>query len=131
MDVRGTAPVFIPPSYNPQIPITQQSSTINTNMNTYGLQKTPIPVGNHVSLPPPTVVQGKRFGLKIKIAFLITVLFILLQLHPVVGFIDRLYGFVFMRSYELGNEYGCITMKGLVFSAILYFVLVLFILRKI
>lgn len=114
MDVRGTAPVFIPPAYNPQIPNTPLQPNV--------------PKTTMISSTPSA--QERRVGQKIKVAFIITILFILLQLHPVIGFIDRIYGFMFMRTYELGNEYGCITMKGLVFSAILYFIVTLVILRK-
>jgi len=95
MDVRGKAPVYIPPAY-PMAPLPE----LNT----------------------PT---ERRTGLKVRIAFMLTLFFVILQLHPVLNTINNLLGSLFMRPYDLSNEYGCATTKGTVFMALLFFILAL------
>jgi hypothetical protein len=114
MDVRGTAPVYIPPAY----PMNMQETT----------QKPP-PL-SAFSKSPSVSVHERRVGQKIKIAFVLTLFFIGLQLHPVMAFLDRTYGMVFMSPFELANEYGCPTMKGILFVSILFFILVLLWIRS-
>ncbi len=94
MDVRGTAPVYIPPILPPK----------------------PISVS-------PTTQMEKRVGLKIRIAFMLTLFFVVLQLHPVYRFLDAAYNMIFQKPFELANEYGCSTAKGTVFTAIVFFIL--------
>lgn len=96
MDVRGKAPVYIPPTY----PVS--------------------PVG----VPVPTFPE-KRTGLKVRIAFMLTVFFVVLQLHPVMNAVNTVVSSLLMRDSELANEYGCASVKGLVLTAVVFFVLVL------
>lgn len=115
MDVRGTAPVYIPPAY----PINMQENPNN-----------PLPPISGFTKSASVTPQEKRIGKKIKIAFVLTLFFVLLQLHPVLAFFDRLYGMVFMSPFELANEYGCPTLKGILFASILYFIVVLIWIRS-
>lgn len=106
MDVRGKAPVYLPPVY-PVAPV----------------------------LPPAALMPGtlqareRRTGTKVRIAFMLTLFFVVLQLHPVMNALNAIYGTLTMRSSDLANEYGCASGKGIVFTSILFFVLALFWMR--
>jgi hypothetical protein len=100
MDVRGKAPVYIPPAY---------------------------PVA--AAVLPTTLPKERRIGLKVRIAFMLTLFFVVLQLHPVMNTLNTLYATLFMRPDELANEYGCSTGKGTAFMAVVFFVLALIWLR--
>lgn len=108
MDVRGTAPVYIPPAY----PIPQQNAN-----GLYGP-------------PPPVTTKERQTGKKIKIAVVLTVFFVVLQMHYVLMFFDRAYSMIVSSPYELANEYGCVTSKGILFVAILFFIIALLWLRE-
>lgn len=126
MDVRGTAPVYIPPAYPPASPADKLSIS-SMGVGTPGLT---VPLLPHSSMSgQPQTPKERRIGKKIRIAFILTGLFVVLQLHPVIAFLDKAYGMIVMRPFELANEFGCITMKGIVFMAIIYFILVLIWLR--
>ena len=117
MDVRGTAPVYIPPAY----PVNMQEP----------VQKPPpLSAFTKSAQVSPVSPHEKRVGQKIKIAFVLTVFFIVLQLHPVLAFLDRAYGMIFMSPFELANEYGCPTLKGILFVSIIFFIIVLLWIRK-
>jgi hypothetical protein len=103
MDVRGQAPVYIPPAYPIAPPAPLQASASAT--------------------------QERRTGLKIRTAFFLTLFFVVLQLHPVMNFINTAYATLLMRPYDLANEYGCASVKGTVFTAAVFFVLALIWLR--
>jgi hypothetical protein len=65
----------------------------------------------------------KRIGLKIRIAFMLTLFFVVLQLHPVYRFMDSAFGMMFQRPFELANEFGCATAKGTIWMAVVFFLL--------
>ena len=104
MDVRGKAPVYIPPTY-PVAPPTSVAGSISN-----------------------TAASERRMGLKIRIAFMLTLFFVVLQLHPVMNFFNAVARSLFMRD-DLANEYGCATGKGTLMVAVLFFVLALIWLR--
>jgi len=95
MDVRGKAPVYIPPAY---------------------------PIAPLPEFKTPT---HRRIGLKVRIAFMLSLFFVVLQLHPVMNTINNIFSSLFMRPYDLANEYGCATTKGIVFTTIVFFILAL------
>lgn len=104
MDVRGKAPVYIPPTY-PAAPATATGTGV----------------------PAPTASE-RRIGLKIRTAFMLTLFFVVLQLHPVLNFFNAVARALFMRD-DLANEYGCATGKGTLMVAVLFFILALLWLR--
>lgn len=125
MDVRGTAPVYIPPAY-PFLPPPQPTKTPAPPLSAFVKSS-----ATGVS-PSQTAVrtQERRIGQKIKIAFVLTLFFIVLQLHPVLAFLDRGYSMFTMSPFELANEYGCATLKGTVFVSIVFFIIALLWMRS-
>lgn len=109
MDVRGKAPVYIPPVY-PVAPVMPPAGLL------------PAGVGS-------LQAKERRTGAKVRIAFMLTLFFVVLQLHPVMNALNAIYGTLTMRSTDLANEYGCASGKGIVFTSVVFFVLALFWMR--
>ena len=141
MDVRGNANTFVPPAYPPQVD--------QATKNILGIQQYPlaplntsqrgIGTGNVNGIPPlfmpssasaskSTVVE-RRTGKKIRIAVILTVCFVILQLHPVILVMDKIHGTLFLKPFDLSNEYGCITAKGAIITTLLFFFIALYLIR--
>jgi hypothetical protein len=57
---------------------------------------------------------------------MLTVFFVILQLHPVMDLLNRMFGSLFGRPNEIANEYGCPSAKGTLWMALVFFILALF-----
>jgi hypothetical protein len=105
-------------------------------MNTQRIEQPPTfvppPQYNHVPPPPvvSTITPEKRQGHKFKVAFFITIAFVVLS-HPIAYRITNQVVLVFTgKTNEIITELGGISLKGMLLHVAVFFVVVLVLFRQ-
>lgn len=88
-------------------------------------------------VPPPQLyvqsaapVNEKQKGQKIKIAFYAAVVFVILSQHGVYRVMNTLYASLTSQPFELVNEHGTPTVKGVIIQGVIFFVIAMILLSK-
>lgn len=84
----------------------------------------------YTTAPPKQKRDDQNTGVKVKIAFYMTVLFVIFSLQGTYRFVNTIYHSFTSQPVEMIHESGAPTMKGIIlFSGIFFFIALMMLLR--